>query len=77
MDWKPIESAPIKPFDKEKWFMAHSPRVLVYGGYKFVDVATYNYTERGRGRWISDTMQRVISPSHWQPLPEPPKEPQQ
>jgi hypothetical protein len=67
--WQTIDTAPIKPFDKEAWFMRHSERVLVLDGYE--KIATYGFTKHGKGRWIDDT-NRVITPTHWMPLPASP-----
>jgi hypothetical protein len=69
--WQPIATAPIKPFDPEKWFMAHSDYLLVWTGYG-VKIANYGYTATGRGRWRSDG-RPIPTPTHWMPLPEGPK----
>jgi hypothetical protein len=73
MEWQPIETAPIETFNKERWFMAHSePLLLWLGGY--ITLGSYHYTERGKGRWQNHLGN--CKPSHWMPLPPPPKEPQ-
>jgi hypothetical protein len=69
-EWQPIETAPIEPFNKEKWFERHSPSLLVFANY--IQIASYGYTERGKGRWIGGL--GVIAPTHWMPLPNKPKE---
>lgn len=71
-EWQPIETAPIRPFDPEKWYMAHSDRLLVWNGHR-ADIATYNFTQKGKGKWHSGG--RIVdSLTHWMPLPEPPNE---
>lgn len=72
MNWQPIATAPIEPFDKEFWYRPHSPRLLVWCG-RWAEIATYDYTERGKGRWL-DVTGRVTKPTHWMPLPNAPKE---
>jgi len=69
MEWQLIETCPIKPFDKDKWFMPHSERVLVFDRYPLV--AAYNFTKRGKGKWVSGM--GSVKPTHWMPLPSPPK----
>ena len=68
-EWQPIETAPIEPFNKDKWFMAHSPRLLLWKGH--VVIGSYNYTERGKGRWQDNYGN--CEPTHWMPLPDEPK----
>lgn len=70
MKWQPIETAPIKPFDKEKWFSPSTPRVLVVVGSR-VYIAQYSFTGKGKGRWLGNHGQ-VCNPTHWMPIPEPP-----
>ena len=67
MNWQPIETAPIAPFDPEHWYRAASEAVLVYPGR---NIASYSYTQRGKGRWR--TWMGVTCPTHWMPLPPPP-----
>lgn len=67
--WQPIETAPIKQFDKEKWFEPHSPQLLVFDGF-FHQIAAYGYTAKGKGRWSGRF--GIIEPTHWMPLPPPP-----
>jgi hypothetical protein len=69
MNWQPIETAPIKPFDKEQWFMRHSERVLLFCSYPVL--GTYGFTKRGKSRWTDDG-NRIVNPTHWMPLPPPP-----
>lgn len=70
MDWKTIDSAPIDPFNADKWFMPHSPRLLLWLGNAAV-IGNYGFTRKGKGRW-SD-WHGIINPTHWMELPEPPK----
>jgi hypothetical protein len=68
MNWQPIETASIDPFDPNTWFV-RGHRVLVWTGW--AQIASYDYTKTGKGRWRTDSG-LVISPSLWQPLPEEP-----
>lgn len=70
-EWQPIESAPIQPFVKEDWFLS-GKRILACQKSRFTFIASYGYTSKGKGRWI-DHNGRVCTPTHWMPLPEPPK----
>lgn len=65
--WLPIETAPITPFEKETWYR-NVCRVVVWGG-NYVDIGIYGYTERGKGRWQSATLNYIIKPTHWMPMP--------
>jgi hypothetical protein len=69
-EWQPIETYPLPPFDKDKWFMS-GERVLIVKGGMTVSIGNYGYTERGKGRW-RDAMGYTCSPTHWMRLPEPP-----
>ena len=74
MNWQPIETAPIKPFDKEKWFFNARPDLLLYckfGNFGTVTIGAFSYTKGGKGRWTNH--QENINHTHWMPLPEPPK----
>ena len=68
-EWQPIETAPIGTFNPSKWYL-DTLRCLVVSGY--VDIATYGFTSRGKGRW-KNSMDRICYPTHWMLLPEPPK----
>lgn len=67
-DWQPIETAPIQPFVKEKWFVS-GPSILLWKHYPII--GEYGYTQQGKGRWLA--YGRVVEPTHWMPLPEAPK----
>ena len=67
---KPISEAPIRPFDKDQWYMAHTPRLLLWTGHAWV-IGQYGYTQKGKGRW--QTNDRIFAPTHWMELPEAPK----
>ena len=69
-DWLPIETAPIKPFDKDNWSMATSPHVLLWNGH-FCVIGVYAYTRKGKGRW--QDWHANTSPTHWMPLPDGPE----
>ena len=69
MEWQPIETAPIAPFDKERWWDVFSPRLLLWNKHYF-QIGVYRYTKKGRGKWEADG--RIATPTHWMPLPDPP-----
>ena len=69
MKWLPIETCPIKPFDKDRWFLPHSDDVLLYDGFSVI--GRYEFTEKGNGRWRF--WNGIICPTHWMPLPPPPE----
>ena len=68
MNWQPIETYELPPFVKDSWFIS-GDRVLVWIGH--VSIAQYGYTKRGKGRWWG--VLGNCNPTHWMPLPEPPK----
>ena len=68
-EWQPIETAPIRPFDADKWYMTASERLLLWCKLGPV-IGSYSYTRRGIGRWRDD--HGKIVPTHWMPLPEAP-----
>ena len=70
MKWQPIETAKIKQFDKEHWYMAHSDKMLVFVSGS-VAIGHYGFTSKGRGRWLSG-VSIINKPTHWMPLPPPP-----
>lgn len=67
MQWQLIETAPIKEFDKEHWFVPHSPFLLLTNGHR-VFIGSYEFTEKGKGRWRDHY--GTAYPTHWMPLPE-------
>jgi len=69
MNWQPIETAPIPEFIPDKWYSI-SFRCLVSSG-SDVTMATYSYTQKGKGRWQS-SLGYNINPTYWMPLPTPP-----
>lgn len=69
--WRPIETAPVQPFDAQKWYAPHSPYVLAWNGH-CVCIASYHYTSRGKGKWHSNG-RTEHGLTHWMPLPEGPK----
>ena len=68
-EWQPIATAPIEDFKPKLWYERHSPPLLLWTGW--CEVGSYGYTERGKGRWRGQHG-RIITPSYWMPLPEPP-----
>jgi len=69
-DWQPIETAPIKPFDKDNWYMPHCPSLLLCGVQGFIYIGSYGFTKGGKGRWKSNG--HLCYPRFWQNLPKPP-----
>jgi hypothetical protein len=69
-DWQPIDTAPVSPFDEAEWFMDASPSYIVFD--KWVQLARYSYTKRGKGRWRDNTG-RIVNPTHWMPTPPNPE----
>lgn len=67
-EWKKIETAPIQPFVKDRWYM-DGERVLLWNN--GVSIGSYSYTAKGKGRWRN--WGGTINPTHWMPLPEAPK----
>jgi hypothetical protein len=67
-EWQPIETATIKPFDKDNWYMPHSENVLLWRSHACI--GQYGYTKQGKGRWRSGGF--TVEPTHWMPLPDPP-----
>lgn len=66
MNWQPIETAPEE----------HDKHVLLFGnGPSIEDCAFVGYfTDAwGREEWRDITGRQVMYPTHWMPLPEPPK----
>ena len=73
MEWQPIETAPIEPHEQATWFRDKSPRLLLCGGGRpWVYIGSFSYTERGKGRWKCEALDRNVNPTHWMPLPAPP-----
>lgn len=67
--WEPIEGAPLKPFDKDQWYMKHSDYLLLWSGGS-IRIGAYAFTKHGKGKWESGG--RRCYPTHWMSLPEPP-----
>ena len=72
MTWQLIETAPKGEFVPERWYMRTFRCLAAFGPDRYIDIVTYSYTEKGRGRWRNSS-KRVCEPTHWMPLPEPPK----
>lgn len=50
----------------------HSDRVLVLASDGFITIATF--TPDAKYPWRTDQFDGVVGVTHWQPLPEPPKD---
>lgn len=70
-EWKPIEKLDIPPFDTGEWYRDVARVLVVCGEYSWVQIATYGYTQKGKGRW-QDQHGRICHPTHYMPLPDPP-----
>ena len=66
-DWLPISDYPLPEFDAKHWYRS-GPRVLVWSG--GCTIATYDYTQKGKGRWRD--WRGIVNPTHWMALPGPP-----
>jgi len=66
-EWRPIETAVIKPFCADDWYRAATPYLLLTNGWR-ASVGSYQYTSKGQGRWIADG--QVFLPTHWMAIPE-------
>lgn len=69
MNWQPIKTAQIDPFDKERWYNRFSDILLLWNGH-YCQIGSYNYTKHGKGNWKADG--RLTHPTHWMALPGPP-----
>jgi len=70
-DWKLIDTAPIEPFNVGTWFKSATPVLLLWDGHiKYI--GWYAYNKHGKGKWQTNSSPMRI-PTHWMPLPEPPK----
>jgi hypothetical protein len=69
MSWQPIETAPVKPFDPDRWWEPGERVLLVIN--RCVVIGRYEYTKTGKGRWVVHGWPKM-EPACWQPLPEPP-----
>src|SRR5882757_2231129 len=68
-EWQPIETASIRQFDKDNWYIRHSDYLLLWNGGGIL-IGAYAYTKLGKGKWESNG--RICCPTHWMPLPAPP-----
>lgn len=67
--WRPIETFPIHEFNPELWFRDGKSYLLWCD--RHTVIGRYGYTRRGKGRFLGPY--GAINPTHWVPLPEPPK----
>ncbi len=71
--WQPIETAPIKPFGEVPSYYTFQAVIAHRVGERVcVSEGVFSYTRNGKHSWR--TMFGVVKPTHWQPLPAPPKE---
>lgn len=71
MMWKPIETAPVRPFDGEG-LGKFSDDVLLWCDGR-VHVGYYTYTPRGKAMWKRSVSPLTLGqPTHWMPLPDAP-----
>lgn len=66
-EWQPIDTAP------------KGVEVLVYGRLKdgsgsYQQVCRYYKTHKHGYKWSVEWMDNCLAPTHWMPLPEPPKQ---
>jgi hypothetical protein len=72
MEWQPIDTARVMPFDG-KGLGKFSDDVLLWSD-GMVHVGYYAYTPKGKAMWKrSVSPVTLVQPTHWMPLPEPPK----
>lgn len=65
--WRPIESA---PREGDEILIARCARQTALGGVWVMHVAWYDCHN---GRWRTIGAEGLVEPTHWQPLPEPPR----
>lgn len=61
MEWQPIETAPKGVY------------ILIYTEYKVTDVA-FDDAKNNRRKFLNRECNYVGKPTHWMPLPPPPKQ---
>lgn len=79
---KPPVKIPISPMTKHDWIPVSEPpiendMVLVYcecNHYSKICVGFHKKKSKTELLWYRDWSFNIISPTHWMPLPEPPKE---
>lgn len=70
IDWKPIETATVKPFDDENWFK-QDMFCLGATNQCFIGEMWYVYNSKGAGKWR--TVEKVVYPTHWAEMPNLPE----
>lgn len=65
MNWQPIETA---PKDEHTDILLYG--ILVHTGGAYMDIGRWTNYQGGFWSWSADDSE----PTHWMPLPEPPKE---
>ena len=68
-EWQPIETAPedetVLVWAEDGWIMCADLILMSeYGGYDYCD---------GSRMWVDNDHSLLFRPTHWMPLPEPPK----
>ena len=76
MEWQPIETAPKEP--RNSYSPEEGPTILLYGGFTDTrggfSVRTGHWKEARTKQWCDTALGRCpLMPTHWMPLPEPPK----
>lgn len=66
IDWKPIATANVKPFDAENWYLPVS-RCIGANSEQFIGEMWYVYTSKGKGSWKAHG--RIVYPTHWAEMP--------
>ena len=75
-EWQPIETAPKEPRDK----YGYGPDVLLYQTHgdgfdaeRTIGIGCWGVWEHGPTCWCMEAGDGWAGPTHWMPLPEPPK----
>lgn len=76
--WQPIETAP----KDGRWLLCAERQDDVGQSWPYVSVARWDADypcvedsdEWAYGEWVASPNEAVIDPTHWMPLPEPPRE---
>lgn len=73
-EWQPIETAPKGPLN----IVAEGPTILLCGGFtnnRVPAVRTGHWKAARTNAWCDTALGRCsMQPTHWMPLPKPPKE---
>lgn len=70
--WQPIETAPRSYNPSLSFYNHHSPSILGLWGQSFYCIC--HWGGQSAPYWVDDNLKKCpFQPTHWQPLPEPPK----